>query len=95
MFRSVRVPLLQQENTATLYLKTRNRFPMASPCILEAFCSRTSCGDELRLCGWDEALGAWQVERSLKLHTDPETFPLWKLQLPPCSGDFKLLVKRR
>ena len=65
-----------------------------APCVLEAVCSRTTCGDELHLCGSHEALGAWDVAKALKLHTDPESFPRWTLTLPACVGEFKLFIKR-
>ncbi|CAE7766487.1 CPK2 [Symbiodinium sp. CCMP2456] len=70
--------------------------PAHSPCALEVVCSRTTCGDELFLCGGHEILGAWEVGRALKLYTQKESFPVWKLQLPASlAGEFKLLVKRR
>ena len=72
--------------------------PAHSPCALEVVCSRTTCGDELFLCGGHEILGAWEVGRALKLYTEKESFPVWKLQLPATptlAGEFKLLVKRR
>ena len=69
--------------------------PAHSPCALEVVCSRTTCGDELFLCGGHEILGAWEVGRALKLYTQKESFPVWKLQLPASlAGEFKLLVKR-
>lgn len=46
------------------------------------FCSSTRMGYHVRLVGSVPALGNWQPEKGLVLHTSAAEFPLWSIQKP-------------
>lgn len=62
----------------------------------EATCSDTRPGDELRLVGSAQAMGAWMPRNGLRLETTSSLFPQWKVSvILPLNGElveWKLVI---